>query len=257
LAFPSIGDGGAAANLRVDAEFSGLRARQDAARKSTLFRWALRCAIIPKSVRAECRMPKEKFKQQQMRARIAAIAARIMAEDGIEDFAMAKRKAARQLGAGDTQSLPNNDEIETALRVYQSLYQGEEQRERIRYLRSQALAAMEQLAEFKPYLTGPVLKGTAGRYADIDLQVFADSGKEVEIFLLNRNIPYQTAELRHYCGNQERAVSLLSLDWHGTPVRVAVYWPGDERRSVKTSPLGRPLERAGLDAVRTLVASGE
>lgn len=199
----------------------------------------------------------QKFKQQHMRARIAVVAARIMAEDGVEDFAMAKRKAARQLGAGDTQSLPNNDEIETELRVYQSLYQGEEQRDRLRYLRTQALAAMEQLAEFKPYLIGPVLKGTAGRYADIDLQVFADSGKELEIFLLNRNIPYQTSELRHYSGNQERAVSVLSMDWKGTAVRLAVYGPGDERRRVKTSPLGRPVERAGLDAVRALVAGGE
>jgi len=203
-------------------------------------------------------MPKEqKFKPQHMRIRIAAVAARIMAEDGIEDFAMAKRKAARQLGAGDTQFLPNNDEIETELRLYQSLYQAEEQRERVRYLRSQALAAMEQLADFKPYLTGPVLKGTAGRYADIDLQVFADSGKDLEIFLLNRNIPFQASESRHYSGNQERPVSVLSLDWQGTPVRVAVYWPGDERRSLKTSPQGRSLERAGLHAVRTLVASGE
>lgn len=203
-------------------------------------------------------MPKEqKSKQQHMRTRIAAIAARIMAEDGIEDFAMAKRKAARQIGAGDTRSLPNNDEIETELRLYQSLYQGEEQRERVRFLRSQALAAMEQLADFKPYLTGPVLRGTAGRYADIDLQVFADSGKDLEIFLLNRNIPYQTADLRHYSGNQEREVSVLSMDWEGTPVRVVVYWPDDERRSVKTSPSGRQRERAGLDAVRTLVASSE
>jgi hypothetical protein len=202
-------------------------------------------------------MPKERLKQQQMRARIAAIAARIMAEDGVEDFALAKRKAARQLGAADTQSLPKNDEIETELRAYQALYQGEEQRERVRYLRSQALAAMEQLADFNPYLIGPVLKGTAARYADIDLQVFADSGKELEIFLLNRNIPYQTAELRHYSGNQEREVCVLSLDWQGTRIRVAVYWPGDERRGVKTSSMGRPLERASLDAVRTMVASGE
>jgi len=203
-------------------------------------------------------MPKEhKSKLQHMRARIAAVAARIMAEDGIEDFAMAKRKAARQLGAGDTQSLPNNDEIEAELRIYQSLYQGEEQRERMQYLRSEALAAMEQLAEFRPYLTGPVLKGTAARYADIDLQVFADSGKELEIFLLNRNIPYEIAESRYYTGNQERAASVLSLDWRGTPVRVSVYWSDDERRSVKTSPSGRPVERAGLDAVRGLVAAGE
>lgn len=203
-------------------------------------------------------MPKEqKFKQQHMRARIAAAAARIMAEDGVEDFAMAKRKAARQLGALDTHSLPNNDEVESELRSYQSLYQGEEQRERVRFLRSQALAAMEQLADFNPYLTGPVLKGTAARYADIDLQVFADSGKELEIFLLNRNIAYQTSALRHFSGNQEREVSVLSLDWQGTPVRVAVYWPEDERRSVRTSPMGRPLERANLEAVRSLVARDE
>ena len=203
-------------------------------------------------------MPKEqKSKQQNIRTRIAAVAARIMAEDGIEDFAMAKRKAARQLGAGGTESLPNNDEVEIELRVYQSLYQGEEQRERLRFLRGVALAAMEQLADFKPYLTGPVLKGTAGRYADIDLQLFADSGKELEIFLLNRNIPYQTWKSRYFSGNQARVLSVLSLDWRGTPIRVAVCWPEDERRSVKTSILGRPLERAGLDAVRALVANSE
>jgi hypothetical protein len=43
-------------------------------------------------------------RQTDMRARIAAAAARLMAEDGIDDFALAKRKAARQLGALDTQS---------------------------------------------------------------------------------------------------------------------------------------------------------
>ena len=72
-----------------------------------------------------------KHKLQHMRMRIAAAAARIMAEDGVEDFALAKRKAARQLGAEDTQALPKNEEIEFELRAYQSLYQGDEQRERI------------------------------------------------------------------------------------------------------------------------------
>jgi len=199
----------------------------------------------------------QKSKQQHIRTRIAAVAARIMAEDGVEDFAAAKRKAARQLGLAETQFLPNNEQIEVELRLYQSLYQGEEQRERLGFLRSQALAAMEQLAEFKPYLTGPVLRGTAGRYADIDLQVFADSGKELEVFLLNRNIPFQVSEARHYSGNQMRVVSVLSLDWQGTPVRVCVYGSEDEHRSVKTSTLGRPLERAGLEAVRAMVTSSE
>src|SRR6266705_3389046 len=134
-------------------------------------------------------MPKEsKLKQQQMRMRIAAAAARLMAEDGLEDFALAKRKAARQLGAEDTQALPKNEEIEAELRAYQSLYQGEEQRERIHYLRERALEAMRLLERFRPYLAGAVLKGTAGRYSDIDLQLFTDDGKAVELFLLNRNI---------------------------------------------------------------------
>lgn len=203
-------------------------------------------------------MPKDqKLKQQQMRTRIAVAAARLMAEDGIEDFAAAKRKAARQLGAVDTHFLPNNDEIEAELRRYQSLFQADEQHERVHFLRTQAVQAMEQLAEFHPYLTGPVLKGTAARYADIDLQVFADSSKELEIFLLNRQIPYQTSESRHFSGNQERAISVLSMDWEGTPIRVAVYTRSDERNQLRTSPLGKPLERADLAEVRNLLTGSD
>src|SRR3981081_2767047 len=135
-------------------------------------------------------MPKEsKFKQQQIRTRIAGAAASMMAEDGLEDFALAKRKAARQLGAEDTHALPKNEEIEAELRAYQSLYQGEEQRERIHSRRECALEAMRLLEQFRPYLAGAVLKGTAGRYSDIDLQLFTDDGKAVEFFLLSQNFP--------------------------------------------------------------------
>src|SRR5882672_6298853 len=167
------------------------------------------CGMMAR-VRLRFLMPKDsKSKQQQMRARIAAAAARLMAEDGVEGFALAKRKAARQLGAEDTQSLPKNEEVEAELRAYQSLYQGEEQRERIQYLREQALDAMRQLAQFRPYLAGPVLKGIAGRYSDIDLQLFTDDSKAVELFLLNRNIPYDVSDQRHFAGGQARAISVL------------------------------------------------
>ena len=192
-------------------------------------------------------------KQSQMRARIAAAAARLMAEDGIDDFALAKRKAARQLGASDTQSLPANEEIEAELRAYQSLYQGDEQRERIRSLREVALDAMQSLAAFRPYLSGPVLKGTAGRYADIDLQLFTDDNKSVELFLLNRNVPYDVDEVRHYSGDEPRAVPVLRLEWQGIPVNVAVYASKDERTALKATPSGRPMERAGIPAVSALL----
>jgi len=194
-------------------------------------------------------------RQSQMRARIAAVAARLMAEDGIDDFALAKRKAARQLGAADTQSLPANDEIEAELRAYQSLYQGDEQRERIHELRTVALEAMRSLADFKPYLAGPVLKGTAGRYADIDLQLFTDDLKAVELFLLNRNFVYAVSEQRHYCGDEPRAVPVLRLDWDGVPVNLAVYAAKDERAALKASAAGRPIERASPGAVSALLAT--
>jgi hypothetical protein len=201
-------------------------------------------------------MPKEaKRKQQQMRARIAAVAARIMAEDGVEDFALAKRKAARQLGAEDTQALPGNEEVEFELRTYQSLYQGEEQRERIRHLRSQALQAMRLLEAFRPYLSGPVLKGTAGRYSDIDLQLFTDDSKAVELFLLNRTIPYDVTQQHHFAGDRERAVTVLKVDWEGIPLNVAVYCSNDERGALKATSAGRPMERAGIQAVTQLLAS--
>src|SRR5262245_46456314 len=106
-------------------------------------------------------------RQGTVRARIAAAAARIMAEDGIDDFALAKRKAARQLGAPDTQSLPANEEIELALREYRALYQPTEHAERTDELRRLALEAMQALERFRPYLTGAVLKGIAGPYAEV------------------------------------------------------------------------------------------
>ncbi len=195
-------------------------------------------------------------KQQLMRARLAAAAARIMAEDGIDDFALAKRKAARQLGASETHSLPTNEEVEAELRSYQALYQGDEQRERIDELRRIALDAMRELAQFRPYLSGAVLKGTAGRYADIDLQLFTDDPKAVELLLLNRNVPYEIADTRRFAGDEARPVALVRLEWDGVPVNIAVHASRDERTSLKVTPNGRPIERAGLAAVEALVAGG-
>jgi len=194
-------------------------------------------------------------RQNSMRARIAAAAARLMAEDGIDDFALAKRKAARQLGAPDTEALPANHEIEAELRAYRALYQAEEHPERIAALRRVALDAMRAFERFSPYLTGPVLTGLAGPYAEIDLQLFPESTKEVEIFLLERNLAFETSEGRRFAGDRARTVSVFSLDWEGSPLRLQVFDPRDERLALKTSQAGRVVERAGISEVGQLVAN--
>lgn len=184
--------------------------------------------------------------QLGMRARIAAAAARIMAEDGVDDFALAKRKAARVLGASDTEALPANDEIEAELRAYLALYQAEEHPQRIDELRRIALDAMRTLERFHPYLTGPVLKGIAGPYAEIDLQLFPESAKDLEVFLLDRGITFETQEGRRYSGDRAHAVSILTLLWQETPLRLSVFDPRDERVALKSSQAGRVIERAGI-----------
>ncbi|HZE59561.1 MAG TPA: hypothetical protein VE085_03315 [Burkholderiales bacterium] len=199
-------------------------------------------------------MARNSNRRTDMRARIAAVAARMMAEDGIDDFALAKRKAARQLGALEAQSLPRNDEIEAELRAYRALYQADEHPQVIDELRRIALDAMRALERFSPYLTGPVLKGIAGPYAEIELQLFPDSTKDVEIFLLDQNIAFSTQEGRRYSGDQSRAVSLISLLWQRVPVRLAILDPRDERLSLKTSLAGQAIERAGITEVSAILS---
>jgi hypothetical protein len=192
-------------------------------------------------------------RQTGTRARIAAAAARLMAEDGIDDFALAKRKAARQLGITGAQALPGNDEIEAELREYLALYQADEHPQRIAELREIALDAMRALERFNPYLTGPVLKGIAGPYAEIELQLFPDSVKEVEIFLLEHNLSYDTREGRRFAGDRAHAVSVLTLVWRGAPLRLSIFDPRDERVALKTSQAGRVMDRAGIAEVGALV----
>ncbi len=198
-------------------------------------------------------MPAGKARQQNLRLQIAAAAARIMAEDGIDDFALAKRKAARQLGLDEAHSLPRNEEVEEQLRAYQALYQDEDQQECLAELREMALELMQELADFRPYLVGPVLKGTAGRHSGIDLQLFTDDPKAVEFFLINHRIPYEASQKRRFAGDQARAVSVLKLDRDGVTANVAIFMLNDERSTIKTSLAGRPMDRAGLQAVARLI----
>jgi hypothetical protein len=198
-------------------------------------------------------MRRKHSRDNSVRARIAAAAARLMAEDGIDDFALAKRKAARLVGGADREALPANAEIEEALCAYRALYQAEEHAERIAELRRLALEAMRLLAPFHPYLTGPVLAGTAGPYAAIELQLFPDSPKDVELFLLERRLSYATAEGRRFSGDRVRAVAELTLDWRGTPLRLSVFDRRDERVALKKTQAGRVAERAGIAEVGSLI----
>src|SRR5574340_1117052 len=138
-----------------------------------------------------------------MREQLAHQAAKLMAEGGITDHAMAKHKAARQLGASDTQHLPSNQEVDDALHRYRALYQHESHPDILELLREEALAAMRLLEPFHHYLTGSVLSGTAGEHSDINLMLLSDDAKAVLLFLLKHDLEFEDGEWRVRLGGHE------------------------------------------------------
>jgi hypothetical protein len=198
-------------------------------------------------------MGRHSGRDRQARSHIAYLAARLIAEDGVQDYATAKRKAARQAGITDTSELPDNQEIETALRTYQALYQADEQPQILRELREIALTAMELLKDFNPHLTGSVLTGTAGAHSDINIQLFADSAKDFEIFLLNRNLRYDSGQRPFRIGERHDVRPVYRLEVEGAVVQVVVFERDDQRVLLKYRSDGRPIERARMEEVRTLL----
>lgn len=158
-----------------------------------------------------------------MREQIAHQAAKLMAEGNITDHAVAKRKAARQLGAADTQNLPSNQEVDDALHSYRALYQQDSHPVVLHQLRVEALDRMRQLSAFHPYLTGSVLSGTAGSHSDINLMLFSDDVKAVLLFLLKHNLEFEDGEWRVRIAGRDVAMPSYTLTAEsGTQTHIVV-----------------------------------
>ncbi|HSI37901.1 MAG TPA: hypothetical protein VK946_02405 [Methylotenera sp.] len=199
---------------------------------------------------------------QQLRQLIAQQAARMMAEDGISDFAYAKKKAGRQVGAIDNNVLPSNAEIEEELKLYNALYLSEEQPENLRDLRKNALFTMQMLERFNPYLTGSVLDGTAGLGSETHIHLFADSLKDLEMFLLNQDIPFETNEKsyrvmndgkRDKKGDRRKIVPVFTLETNTGLIKLSVFESDDIRVATKRAADGTNAQRANISEVSALI----
>ena len=127
----------------------------------------------------------------QNRLRIAQVAARLIAEHGIADWTLAKRKAVRELMLPEREALPGDDEIELALAEYHALFGGAAHAQMLRAKREDALRWMRRLAQFAPLLTGGVAVGWATTHSDIRLELVAADAKIVELALLGGTVAYR------------------------------------------------------------------
>ena len=114
---------------------------------------------------------------------------------------------------------------------------------------------MRFLARFKPRLVGSVLSGTAGRHADINLHLFADTPEEVNLFLIESNIPFHTSQKRLRL-NRDQWQDYPSFEFLAGDYRVDLtVFPREGRREAPRSPVdGRPMSRAGLEEVEAMLS---
>lgn len=191
---------------------------------------------------------------EQLRRAIAQEAARIMSEHGIDDYLLAKRKAAERLGVTDGATLPKNTEIEAALVEYQRLFAADTHSQSLRDQRRAALLAMQLLQEFEPRLVGPVLAGTATAHADVDLHLFADRAEAVTIKLMDQGIPHEIVERRVKMFT-DRSVNFPAVRFEaGAHTIDATVFPRDGIRQAPFSPVdGRPMRRAGHAELQALI----
>jgi hypothetical protein len=187
------------------------------------------------------------------RARIAQVAARIIAEHGLNDWQAAKRKACRQLGLPDHEALPGNEEVEQALRDYNTLFNGAAQEATLRAQRLDALSWMERLAQWKPLLTGAVAAGWATEHSEVRLELEAEDAKAVELSLINAGVAYASVP----APGREAQPPQLRLESPQATVRLVILSPQQRRNRPRRDRAALPEERLTLSQLRALLTAGD
>ena len=189
-----------------------------------------------------------------LKAEIAAVAARMVVEEGLE-YGAAKRRAVKQLGLPQRVGLPDNGLVESAVQEYIAVFCGETQPAELRALRLLALDWMERLHEFRPHLCGAVWHGTATRRSDIYLQLFCDDPKAAEIGLIDKGVRFEPSSVIGFQGEKVDALSVhvrcpQFAEYVG--VHLLVHDFDDLRGALKPDAKGRQ-PRGPADAVRSLL----
>jgi hypothetical protein len=187
---------------------------------------------------------------------LAQEAARLMAESGIADFGLAKRKAAERLGVRSQGALPSNGQIEACLVERQRLFDAAAHDSRLSKLRALAVEAMHWLEPFRPRLVGAVLAGTAMINWPVELHVFSDSPELVADALAAQGVTPRDCQRRYRLDRDTTEhIPGFSFVRDGEQIDVLVF----AERAAHHAPLSaidrKPMRRAGLAAVIALLDS--
>ncbi len=192
---------------------------------------------------------------QKLRLQIAVEAARLISEEGIDDFHYARKKAAHRFAINDEHALPDHNEIMLQLDIYQHLYQKTEQKSRLLELRTTALNAMQLLHSFKPGLIGSVLHGYAHEHRSIDILVHCNAAEDIAFFLINQNIPYQLHEWKLF-SSKHHIEHIPCYQFLAGKFQIKLIILDEQHR--KITPLnpdnGKPMDKASIKKIQQLIS---
>lgn len=191
---------------------------------------------------------------QKLRLEIAALAARLLAEDGAANYHAAKKKAAQQLGVTSNKNMPANDEVEQALVDYQSIFHSPARQESLLSLRQNALRAMELLAEFRPCLVGPLVSGTATATSEVTIHLYCDQAEKISLFLNEKGIPTRFCE-KQVRINVTDVITCPALRFiaDSSPFLLVIFREKDKNLNPISSITGKPMETLDLENLQDLV----
>jgi hypothetical protein len=190
----------------------------------------------------------DNLRRERDRIRIAQAAARLIAEHGLTDWTLAKRKAARQLMLPEATALPSNEEIEAALVDHHALFGGDAHLLALRRQRVEALGWMRRLARWEPLLVGGVAEGWAGEHSDVRLELVADDPKSVEMALVGEGVVYSALPPR-----ADDPAAHLRIDSARATMRLVILTPQQRRNRSRRND----ERRLGTEALAELLAHGD
>lgn len=159
-----------------------------------------------------------------LRHKLAQEAARIVCEEQLTDYRLAKHKAAQRLGLGRDTALPDNVQIHDAVLEYLRIFGGEAYADLLQRLRQTAVKAMRYLSEFEPRLVGAVVSGAVTGAHRVQLHAFSDKAETLEITLINKGLECEQDDRRYrFPDGSEREIPVTSFDLDGIGVDVAIF----------------------------------
>ncbi len=190
-----------------------------------------------------------------LRKEIARHAARLMCEQGILDFGLAKTKALDCV-AGPRGPTPTNLEIADCIADYLRVFEADESAQRLSRLRGIALKAMELCAPFSPRLVGAAVTGLAILRSPVQVHVFCAFDEVLDLHLGERNIPFDAIEkrFRHPDGREIRRPACVFVA-DDIDVELVIFAEDDVRWAPLSPVDGKPMTRWTVKDLRSAISA--